>query len=256
MRMRGRALAVVASSWVAVCGGGAPGPAAEGVGAPVPRRVLLYHYNSTPVAATTPQQIAFLKNQLAAWGYEVEVSEEPSDINAARLRTLSAVGFINVCFNPYGRGQTGEAQTAALAAFVEAGGGMFVTHCSSVAFQNASPPNPYADLIGGRSGRDNFDGASSCTTTPERHVSTAMLPATFRYSGNLDNADYLSPDAKVLVRCMWSGGKQLDTAVSWYRTPGKGRVFYTNFAKVDSDYSSATIGAAHIVSGLGWAVGR
>ncbi|MEO8313855.1 MAG: ThuA domain-containing protein, partial [Pseudomonadota bacterium] len=178
------------------------------------------------------------------------------DINATKLGTFSAVGFINVCFNPYGPGQTGEAQTAALEAFVEAGGGMFVTHCSSVAFQNASPPNPYADLIGGRSGRDNFDGQSSCTTTSERHVSTAMLPASFDYSGNLDNADYLAPDTKVLVRCKWSGGKKLETAVSWYRTPGKGRVFYTNFAKVDSDYMNVTLGADHIVLGLGWVVGH
>jgi type 1 glutamine amidotransferase len=242
-----RTLAAAAALWLAVCNGGAP---AE------PKRVLLYDYNSTPVAATTPRQIAFLKDQLTAWGYEVEVSSQPSDLNAAKLATLSAVGFINVCFNPYGRGETGETQTAALEAFVRAGGGMFVTHCSSVAFQSANPPNPYANLIGGRSGRDNFDGQSSCATTAEQHVSTAMLPASFDYSGNLDNADYLAPDAKVLVRCKWSGGKQLDTAVSWYRTPGKGRVFYTNFAKVDSDYSHATLGPRHLVPGLAWAVGR
>ena len=245
--MSGRAWAAVASLWLAVCSGASPVPA---------KRVLLYAYNATPVAATTPQQIVFLKNQLAAWGYEVEVSVDPSDINAAKLATLSAVGFINVCFNPYGPGRTGEAQTAALDAFVEAGGGMFVTHCSSVAFQNARPPNPYADLIGGRSGRDNFDGESSCARTSEPHVSTAMLPASFSYSGNLDYADYLAPDSRVLVRCKWSGAKKLDTAVSWYRTPGKGRVFYTNFAKVDADYSDATVGVAHIVPGLRWAVGH
>jgi type 1 glutamine amidotransferase len=77
----------------------------------------------------------------------------------------------------------------------------------------------------------------------------------FVYSGNLDFTDYLAPDSRVLVKCRWSGGKKLDTAVSWYRTPGKGRVFYTNFAKVDSDYSNATVGAAHILPRLRWAVG-
>jgi type 1 glutamine amidotransferase len=256
MSLGGRVLSVVASLWLAVCSAGAPNVVTDSSGRALPKRVLLYHYNAVPVAATTPQQIAFLKNQLTTWGYEVEVSDQPSDINATKLATFGAVGFINVCFNPYGPGQTGEAQTALLKAFVEAGGGMFVTHCSSVAFQSANPPNPYADLIGGRSGRDNFDGVSSCTTTSERHVSTATLPATFDYSGNLDNADYLAPDTKVLVRCKWSGGKALDTAVSWYRTPGKGRVFYTNFAKVDADYGNATIGAEHIVRGLGWSVGR
>ncbi len=238
--------------WLVLCSGS--GESAVAGDAPS-RRVLLYHYNAVPVAATTPRQIAFLKNQLTDWGYEVEVSENPADINAAKLATLSAVGFINVCFNPYGPREAGAMQTAALEAFVAAGGGMFVTHCSSVAFQNANPPNPYADLIGGRSGRDNFDGESVCTTTSEKHASTAMLPATFAYSGNLDNADYLAPGTKVLVRCKWSGGKQLDTAVSWYRTPGRGRIFYTNFAKVDVDYVDATIGVEHIVPGLRWAVG-
>jgi type 1 glutamine amidotransferase len=256
MNLRGSISVAAACLWLAVCSGATPNAVTGGTEPKLPKRVLLYHYNATPVAATTPQQIAFLKNQLTAWGYEVEVSELPSDINTARLATLGAVGFINVCFNPYGPGQTGEAQTAALEAFVEAGGGLFVTHCSSVAFQNARPPNPYADLIGGRSGRDNFDGQNSCSTTAEKHVSTATLPATFDYSGNLDNADYLAPDARVLVRCAWSGGKKLDTAVSWYRTPGRGRVFYTNFAKVDSDYSNATIGTGHIVPGLRWAVGH
>jgi type 1 glutamine amidotransferase len=47
-----------------------------------------------------------------------------------------------------------------------------------------------------------------------------------------------------------------DVAVSWYRTPGKGRVFYTNFAKEERDLSSATLGDDHILVGLGWVLGR
>jgi hypothetical protein len=107
-------------------------------------------------------------------------------------------------------------------------------------------------------GKDNFDGKSACTTTAEAHVSTAMLPATFEYTGNLDNADYVAPDTKVLVKCKWSGAapKDKETAVSWYRTAGKGRVFYTNFAKVDGDISDATFGQKHILVGLGWTLGR
>jgi len=47
-----------------------------------------------------------------------------------------------------------------------------------------------------------------------------------------------------------------ETPVSWYRTPGKGRVFYTNFAKVDADISDPTLGAKHILLGLAWVLGR
>jgi type 1 glutamine amidotransferase len=167
--------------------------------------------------------------------------------------------MINTCFEPFGMGKMGETQTAALKAFVESnGGGLFGTHCASVTFQSANPPNAYNVLLGGRGGKDNFDGKSACSTTAEAHVSTAMLPATFEFNGNLDNADYVADDTKVLVKCKWSGAapKDKETAVSWYRTAGKGRVFYTNFAKIDADLSDATLGQKHILLGLGWTLGR
>ncbi|MEO7037160.1 MAG: ThuA domain-containing protein [Polyangiaceae bacterium] len=233
-------------------GGGDSG----GSGPSLPKRVLLYDFNSTPTVPTTPQQLTYLKSQLTTWGYESVVSALPSDISTANLATFGAVAMINTCFEPFGTGQTGEAQTAALKAFVEAGGGLFGTHCASVTFQSAQPPNPYNDLLGGRGGKDNFDGKSSCVTTAEAHVSTAMLPATFDFTGNMDNEDYVATDTKVLVKCTWSGGLKKETAVSWYRTPGKGRVFYTNFGKVDSDLSDPTIGQKHILLGLSWVIGR
>jgi len=197
-----------------------------------------------------------LKTQLTTWGYEVEESVKPEDLSATNLARFGGVGMINTCFEPFGAGKMGDTETAALKAFVEAGGGLFGTHCASVTFQSANPPHAYNVLIGGRGGKDNFDGKSACSTTAEAHVTTAMLPATFDYTGNLDDADYVAPDSKVLVKCKWSGGAMKEHAVSWYRTPGKGRVFFTNFAKVDADLSNATIGQKHIFAGLGWALGR
>jgi hypothetical protein len=238
-------------------GGGAAGSAgAGGASNPtLPKRVLLYHF-STLVIDSVPAQITLLKSQLTTWGYEVEDSIKPDDLSTSNLARFGGVGMINTCFEPFGAGKSGEAQTAALKAFVEGGGGLFGTHCASVTFQTSEPPNPYNGVIGGRGGHGYYDGKSACTTTAEAHASTAMLPATFDYTGNLDNADYLAPDSKVLVKCKWSGGEMKDTAVSWYRTPGKGRVFYTNFAKVDADLSDATLGQKHILLGLGWTLGR
>jgi Trehalose utilisation len=236
-------------------GGGASGGVGGAANPTLPKRVLLYHF-STLVIDSVPAQITLLKSQLTTWGYEVEDSVNPDDISTSNLARFGGVGMINTCFEPFGKGKTGEAQTAALAAFVENGGGLFGTHCASVTFEAASPPNAYNVLLGGRGGKDNFDGKSACSTTAEAHVTTAMLPATFDFNGNLDNADYVADDAKVLVKCKWSGGAMKDTAVSWYRTPGKGRVFYTNFAKVDADLSDATLGQKHILLGLGWTLGR
>lgn len=232
-------------------GGGGSGGAAN----TLPKRVLLYHF-STLTIDTVPAQLTLLKNQLMTWGYETEDSVKPDDISTTNLARFGGVAMINTCFEPFGTGKTGETQSAALKAFVEGGGGLFGTHCASVTFQSANPPNPYNVLLGGRAGKDNFDGKSNCSTTAEAHVSTAMLPATFEFNGNLDNADYVADDTKVLVKCKWSGGAMKETAVSWYRTAGKGRVFYTNFAKIDADLSDATLGQKHILLGLGWTLGR
>jgi type 1 glutamine amidotransferase len=221
----------------------------------LPKRFLLYHFSTADIP-TVPAQLTFMKSTLEVWGYEVEVSSLPGDITAANLARFGGVGMINTCFEPFGKGSTGESPTSALAAFVENGGGLFGTHCAAVTFQTAEPPNPYNDVIGGRGGHGFYDGFSACRVTAEQHVTTQLLPDTFDFFGNLDNADYLAPDTKVLVRCKWSGGEMKDTAVSWYRTPGKGRVFYTNFAKVDADLSDATLGAKHIVLGLSWVLDR
>lgn len=234
-------------------GGSAGAAGGSGVSA-LPQRVLLYHF-STLVIDSVPAQLTLLTNVLQGWGYEVEVSDAPSAITATHLAKFGGVGMINTCFEPFGVGNTGAAETAALEQFVAAGGGLFGTHCASVTFQSAEPPNHYNEVIGGRGGHGFFDGVSSCRTI-EQHPTSAMLPASFDFSGNLDNADFLAPDSKVLVKCTWSGGDKKDSAVSWYRTPGKGRVFYTNFGKVNADLSSEMLGAQHIILGLGWVLGR
>jgi type 1 glutamine amidotransferase len=233
--------------------GGAAG-AGGGPGTMLPKRVLLYHFSTLNIG-TVPAQITLLTNELKGWGYEVEESVDPSVFTTEKLAKFGGVGMINTCFEPFGANQMGMAQTTALAAFVEGGGGLFGTHCASVTFQSVEPPHPYNVLIGGRGGHGSFDGTSACRVL-EQHVTTQMLAATFDFSGNLDNADYVAPDAKVLVKCQWSGGDKKDVAVSWYRTPGKGRVFYTNFAKIDADLSSETLGKGHILRGLSWILGR
>jgi type 1 glutamine amidotransferase len=236
-------------------GGSASGNGGSGgTGPMLPKRVLLYHF-STLAIGSLAAQLTLLTEQLKSWGFEVKDSVSPADLSAESLATFGGVGMINTCFEPFGKDQMGAAETAALTSFVDNGGGLFGTHCASVTFQTAEPPHAYNALIGGRGGDGYYEGTSACRTT-EQHPTTAMLPGTFEYTGNLDNADFVAPDTKVLVECQWSGGEQKKTAVSWYRTPGKGRVFYTNFAKEDKDLSDATLGDKHILLGLSWVLQR
>lgn len=236
-------------------GSAAAGSGGSGGSSPsLPKRVLLYHFSTLDIPSVSTQ-LSILSDLLMDWGYEVKSSVSASELSSASLAQYGGVGMINTCFEPFGAGKMGEAETAALKSFVEAGGGLFGTHCASVTFQSAQPPHPYNALIGGRGGDGYFNGSSACTVV-QQHTTTAMLPATFEYVGDLDNADYLAPDSTVLVKCKWSGGEQKETAVSWYRTPGQGRVFYTNFAKEDEDLSDANLGAKHILLGLGWVLRR
>ncbi|HEY6081350.1 MAG TPA: ThuA domain-containing protein [Polyangiaceae bacterium] len=230
------------------------GNGGNGGGSPGVQRVLLYHF-STLVIDSLQAQLTLLRQRLEGWGYEVRLSDDPAEFEPSKLAQLVAVGMINTCFEPFGAGQSGSAEAAALAAFVAAGGGLFGTHCASVTFQSAEPPHPYNAVIGGRGGDGYFDGASQCRSVAS-HATTTALPAAFEYNGNLDNADYLAPDTTVLVKCKWSGADMRDVAVSWYRTPGMGRVFYTNFAKEEPDLASATLGDGHILVGLSWVLGR
>jgi type 1 glutamine amidotransferase len=207
------------------------------------------------VIDSLPMQLTRLRQKLEGWGYEVVISEDPSSLATDELTRFAAVGMINTCFEPFGVGQNGLAEAAALKAFVEGGGGLFGTHCASVTFQSAEPPHPYNAVIGGRGGHGFFDGVSQCRTVSP-HPSTEGLAASFTFDGNLDNADFVASDATVLVKCKWSGADMKDVAVSWYRTPGKGRVFYTNFAKEARDLEDESLGTRHILIGLGWVLGR
>jgi len=176
-----------------------------------------------------------------------------SDTNLAKY---AAVGMINTCFYPFGANQAGTTEAQALQRFVKNGGGLFGTHCADVTFQSANPVHVYNQLLGGRANSDNYTGNHACRKVVADHPTTTGLPDTFTYNGNLDNAAYLAPDTTVLVKCKFGGGTQADTAVSWVRMEGSGRVFFTSFGKVDADLTNATIGNAHIIAGLGWVLGR
>jgi type 1 glutamine amidotransferase len=236
-------------------GAGSGGDAGAGGGGPSrPARVLLYSFSTLDIESV-PEQLDVLTDKLEEWQYEVERSEDPSVFTDENLERYAAVGMINTCFWPFGQNQQGLSQSEALQRFLEDAGGLFGTHCADVTFQGQSPPALYNQLIGGRASSQNFDGDSDCEKVAD-HPTTTELPATFVYSGNLDNTDFIANDTQVLVRCRWGDTNGTEVAVSWVRTMGAGRVFYTNFAKVDGDLTHPTIGDPHIVRGLGWVLGR
>jgi cytochrome c len=219
-----------------------------------PARVLLYSFSTLNIPSV-PAQLALLEQKLRQWQFEVDRSVDPAVFSERNLAKYAAVGMINTCFSPFGANGSGAAEAQALQKFVQQGGGLFGTHCAEVTFQSANPVHLYNRLLGGRASKEHFEGESDCYKVGE-HPTIAALPATFVYNGNLDNTNFLASDASVLIRCKWKGGSQKDIAVSWARSEGSGRVFFSNFAKVDADFANPTIGENHLLAGLAWVLGR
>jgi type 1 glutamine amidotransferase len=218
-----------------------------------PTRVLLYHFSTLDIPSV-PQQLTALTTQLASRGYDVDTSEDPAVFSDENLTKYAAVGMINTCFSPFGANNDGATEGQVLQRFLQDGGGLFGTHCADVTFQSANPPALYNQLLGGRASSSNFDGTSQCRKVAE-HPTTAGLPETFSYEGNLDGTNFIADDSEVLVRCTWDNGNGQEVAVSWVRNEGPGRVFFSNFAKVDQDLSDSTIGEPHLIAGLFWVLG-
>ncbi len=242
-------------------GSGAPGADAGAAdrpdapdGAARPARVLLYSFSTLDIPSVAAQ-LSIFKQKLEGWQYQVDQSKDPAVFTDANLARYAAVGMINTCFYPFGANNQGAAESQALQRFLQAGGGLFGTHCADVTFQSVNPPPLYNQLIGGRANSDNFTGDNACRKMGD-HPTIAALPDTFKYNGNLDNAAFVATDSVVLVKCKFGGGSGADTAVSWVRSEGPGRVFFTGFGKVDKDLTDATIGDKHLVAGLGWVLGR
>jgi type 1 glutamine amidotransferase len=232
-------------------GGSAGSGGASGATAPdLPKNILLYTFSTLEIPSV-PTQVQLLTSTLQELGFAAETSADPAIFNDDDLARFGAVGMVNTCFEPFGAGQPGSEESAALQRFVAGGGGLFGTHCAAVTFQSATPPAAYNGLIGGRGGDGFFEGQSACRKVAD-HSTTAALPATFDYVGNLDNADFVAEDSTVLVKCTWSGDDPRDVAVSWLRSEGLGRVFYTNFAKTDQDLSDTMLWPGHILPGLKW----
>jgi type 1 glutamine amidotransferase len=223
----------------------------SGAEASLPALVLLYHFSTTTIP--TPVQQAFYKNVLAGWGYGSEDSVDPAKFTDVNLGRYAAVVMNNTCFWPFGQNKDGSQEAMALQRFLARGGGLFGTHCASVT--DSGVTSLYRQLLGGHGGNGNFDGTSSCRKIGD-HPTIAQLPTQFSFMGNLDNTDFIAPTTTVAVMCKWGAGAMLDVAVSWYRSEGAGRIFYTNFGKVDSDLSDPVLGGKHIVPGLAWVLRR
>jgi hypothetical protein len=177
----------------------------------------------------------------------------PADFATGALASYGAV--VLLADSGYALGTPGTTQIQTLVDFVEGGGGLVgiedATHCYDSAFPPAVPS--YISLLGGDfSGHTGF-GPGTCATVGS-HPTNAMLPATFAITDEVYFFTQLGADIKVVLECENPGAAP--RPISWVRTQGSGRVFYTALGHADASWTTGPLVPDHVLPALLWTMGR
>jgi type 1 glutamine amidotransferase len=86
------------------------------------------------------------------------------------------------------------------------------------------------------------------------HPSVAMLPATFAIVDEVYYYQQVSKDIQVVLNCENPGAAP--RPVSWVRTQGAGRVFYTGLGHDNHSWTGGPLVPQHILPALLWTMGR
>jgi type 1 glutamine amidotransferase len=177
----------------------------------------------------------------------------PSAFTPQALSAYGAVVLVACSGEPFGT--PGTAEIAALVAFVNGGGGLVAIEDANHTYDNSTPnPSPdYVALIGGDFNGHSGYGPGTCApmgTNP----SVTMLAATFAIVDEVYYYQQLSKDIQVVLNCENPGA--MPRPISWVRTQGAGRVFYTGLGHDNHSWTGGPLVPQHILPALLWTMGR
>lgn len=158
-------------------------------------------------------------------GIEIRYSQETSEL--AQLDS----GSTSVAILYKDDGELSPEEEKGLLRFVESGGGLIAIHCASHAFRN-SPQ--FGALVGGRF-LSHGHGEFAVKVIDAQHEITRGLDA-FNATDEMYVHNELNRDNRVLMVRDEAGGYEPYT---WWRTQGKGRVFYTALGHDEKTWGDA-----------------
>ncbi|GEM_PF-214124 len=195
--------------------------------------------------------LAEVKLKAAARGFQVDCTQDCSEVTAEKLAEYAAVVFYT----------TGELpiDADALVDFVRRGGGFVGIHCATdTLYEHAG----YGEMIGGRFDGHPWHEEVSVRVEDRRHPATWSLGPSFAITDEI----YQSKEwdrAKVQVLLSLdpasvdaSQGKREDGdyALAWTRRFGDGRVFYTALGHRPEVWEDTRF-LEHVVGGIQWTLG-
>jgi hypothetical protein len=177
----------------------------------------------------------------------------PADFAPGALAPYGAVVLLATSGQPLGAPGTQQIQT--LIDFVEAGGGLVAIEDASHCYDGDFPPvsAPYIALIGGDFNGHTGFGPGTCATVGT-HPTISMLPATFPITDEVYYFKDAAADVQVVLQCENPGAAP--RPISWVRTQGAGRVFYTALGHADASWTSGPLVPDHVLPALLWTMGR
>jgi hypothetical protein len=249
-------------------GGGSGGAALADAGtagssdASTPNKILIYHattgfrHASIPAAASAIAQAAMgagLSVVISPPNPATDSNPVPADFAPGALAPYGAV--VLLANSGYALGTPGIMQIQTLVDFVNAGGGLVgiedATHCYDDSFPPAVPE--YISLLGADFNGHSGFGPGTCETMGS-HPSIDLLPKTFAITDEVYYFSKMNTDLQVVLQCANPGAAP--RPISWVRTQGAGRVFYTALGHADPSWTTGPLVPDHVLPGLLWTMHR
>jgi type 1 glutamine amidotransferase len=196
-----------------------------------------------------------LRDKLTPLGFTVDIVDADNNLftdeNLAKYRLVIMVQSSG---QPVGMDN---AEVDALAKFVRNGGALAGFHAAT---DTGYPdPHPYVALMGGKF-IGHPGGIRTATCTPvagANHPAVAKITGPFMHTDEIYTYSGLNPANQVILNCSSSINGDPPVPITWYRTEGAGRIFYTGLGHVDGLWTAnSTFVNNHYWPGILWAIGR
>ena len=233
----------------------APSVDAPAVGMPNTNTlVLLYTYRTGYRHTSAVPASMVLRDKLTALGFTVQIEDADNNLftdeNLAKYRM---VVMVQSSGSPVG---SGTSELDALTKFVRNGGALAGFHAATDTGYPST--HPYVALMGGKFiGHPGGTRTATCMPVAgATHPAIARITAPFMHTDEIYTYSGFNPDNQVILRCAnFSGGDPVP--ITWHRTLGAGRIFYTGLGHVDGLWTAnSTFVNDHFLPGILWAAGR
>jgi hypothetical protein len=181
-------------------------------------------------------------------GATVRATEDPGDLTVDGLRDVGAVVFLNTSGEVLG-----DAQRAALTAYLGGGGGFAGVHCAA----HTEPTWPfYGELVGARFVRHPEVQPAEIRVADRDHPATSHLADPWPRVDEWYDFERLPEGVRILLRvdeASYTGGAMgADHPLAWCREIGGGRSFYTALGHTSGSYDEPAL-RRHLWGGIRWA---